>query len=150
MNCHFKNRESRRVFLRTGAAIGLTLGCAADSGSEPEAFGAVSAGNVSGLPVGSLRALSDAPVIVGRDADGIYAMTSTCTHEGCDMAADGSVGADGVYCGCHGSRFDANGAGVRGPATVPLRHFAVTIDATGNIGVDGNAKVAATTRTPVA
>jgi Rieske Fe-S protein len=149
MISHLKDKNTRRVFLRTTAAMGLTLGCAGGSGSDPEAFGKVSAGNVSALPVGTLLAVAGAPVIVGRDASGLYAMTSTCTHEGCDMAADGSVDASGVFCGCHGSRFDPNGGVLRGPATAPLAHFAVSVDATGNVTVDGGAKVSASTRTAV-
>jgi len=150
MISHFRDKNSRRVFLCTSAAMGLSLGCASGSGSEPEAFGSVAAGNVSTLPVGTLRAVAGAPVIVGRDASGLYAMTSTCTHEGCDMAADGQIGSNGVFCGCHGSRFDANGGVLQGPANAPLVHFAVSVDAAGNVTVDGSAKVAASTRTAVA
>lgn len=150
MISHFRDKNTRRVFLCTSAAVGMTLGCGGGSGSEPEAFGTVAAGNVGTLPVGTLTAVAGAPVIVGRDAGGLYAMTSTCTHEGCDMAADGAIGADGISCGCHGSRFDANGAVVRGPANAPLVHFAVTVDAAGNVSVDGKSKVAPDTRTAVA
>ncbi len=146
MISHFRDEHTRRVFLCTSAAVGLTLGCGGGSGSEPEAFGSVAAGNVNAFPVGTLLAVAGAPVILGRDAGGLYAMTSTCTHEGCDMAAEGSIGANGVYCGCHGSRFDVNGAVVQGPANVPLAHFAVSVDAAGNVTVDGSAKVSASMR----
>jgi cytochrome b6-f complex iron-sulfur subunit len=148
---HFVEKSTRRVFLCTTAAMGATLGCAgSNSGSDPEAFGTVSAGNVSDLPVGTLQAIANAPAFIGRDAEGLYAMTSTCTHEGCDMTADGEVSASGVFCGCHGSRFDANGAVVQGPANAPLTHFAVTVDAAGNVSVEGGTKVSASTRTAVA
>lgn len=150
MTSHVRDKNTRRVFLSTSAAVGVTLGCGGGSGSEPETFGSVSAGNASMLSVGTLKSVAGAPVIIGRDAGGLYAMTSTCTHEGCDMAADGSVSENGVYCGCHGSRFDANGSVVQGPANTPLAHFAVTLDAAGNVTVDGNTKVSANTRTPVA
>ncbi len=150
MNSHFKDTNTRRVFLRTTAAVGLTIGCGAPSGSEPEAFGSISAGSASAFAVGTLEAVPGWPVIIGRDGGGFYAMTSTCTHAGCDMAADGSVGAEGVFCGCHGSRFDANGAVLRGPASAPLAHFKVSIDASGSVTIDGNTKVSASTRTPAA
>ncbi|HTQ03668.1 MAG TPA: Rieske (2Fe-2S) protein [Polyangiaceae bacterium] len=150
MSSHFRDKNTRRVFLCASAAVGMTLGCVANtSGSDPETFGSVSAGNVSNLPVGTLRVLAGAPAFIGRDAGGLYAMTSTCTHAGCDMAVDGNVTSSGVLCGCHGSRFDANGDVVSGPANAPLAHFAVAIDAAGNVTVDGGSKVSASTRTAV-
>lgn len=150
MNCHFRDKNTRRVFLRASAAVGVTLGCGSSPGTTPEAFGTVEAGNVSDLPVGTLKSLTGEPVIIGRDDGGLYAMTSTCTHAGCDMAVDGSVNGSGVFCGCHGSRFDANGAVVNGPANAPLTHFAVSVDAGGNVSVDGATTVPAGTRTAVA
>lgn len=98
------------------------------------------------LPIGSLAAVPGAPAIVGRDAGGVYAMTSTCTHAGCssDPQSNGTI-----YCPCHGSRFDSNGNVVNGPARNPLAHFAVEIDAQGNILVHGETQVGPSTRTPV-
>jgi len=126
------------------------LGCGGPPSQAAEAFGTVQAGNIADLPVGTLRAVDGAPAYIGRDAKGVYAMTSTCPHAGCDMVADGSVSASGVFCGCHGSRFDANGGVMRGPADSPLVHFAVKVDAAGNISVEGGAQVAAAVRTAVA
>jgi Rieske Fe-S protein len=150
MNDDSLPRPTRRCFLHTTAAAGVMLGCGgpATQGS-PETFGRVAAGNVSDLPVGTLRAVEGAPVYIGRDAHGLYAMTTTCPHAGCDMSTDGSVSANGVVCDCHGSRFDANGAVVRGPATTPLVHFAVTVDGTGIVTIEGRAQVSAGVRTSV-
>lgn len=140
----------RRLLIHTGALLGTTVGCAsAATGAEPEAFGTVSAGSVADMSVGSLRPVEGAPAILGRDANGLYAMSSTCTHEGCDMIAEGQVDASGVYCACHGSRFNVNGGVTAGPATEPLTHFAVSIDMTGNITVEGGTKVGAGVRTAV-
>jgi cytochrome b6-f complex iron-sulfur subunit len=141
---------SRRRFLRvvaSAAALGAVAACANSTSGAPEVFGDASAGNVSDLPVGTLRALSDAPAYIGRDDGGLYAMTSTCTHEGCDMISSGSVDAAGVHCACHGSDFDANGVVTHGPAKTNLTHFAVDIDSSGNIVVHGGTTVAASTRT---
>ena len=144
-------KTSRRLFLHSSCAVGMAVGCGApiQGGSDPQSFGSVSAGNVSALPAGSLEAVSGEPLIIGRDAQGLYAMTSTCTHAGCDMTLYGDVTPQGVYCGCHGSRFDANGNVMRGPASAPLSHFAVAVDASGNITVDGTEQVAASVRTKV-
>jgi Rieske Fe-S protein len=143
---------SRRRLLIQGVAFGTTVACGGNppGGSDPEAFGTVSAGSLSDMPVGTLKALSSAPALLGRDAKGLYAMSSTCTHEGCDMIAEGRVTDNGVICQCHGSRFDANGDVVVGPATEPLAHFAVIVDAAGNISVDGAKRVGASIRTAVA
>lgn len=149
------DKTSRRVFLHTATAtaagVGVAcFGCSNASSADPEAFGSVTAGNVADLPVGTLQAIDGAPAFIGRDERGLYAMTSTCTHEGCDMISDGSVGAGGIDCACHGSRFDANGAVLRGPANSPLTHFKVTLDASGNVTVEGGTTVSASTRTAVA
>jgi Rieske Fe-S protein len=96
-----------------------------------------------------MQALSDAPAILARDENGLYAMTSTCTHQGCDMIHDGSVTNSAISCDCHGSRFDINGNPVAGPANAPLQHFAVSIDASGAITVHGGTDVSSSTRVPV-
>jgi Rieske Fe-S protein len=142
----------RRLLFHASIALGTTAACAGGNGSstEAEAFGSVSAGNVTDMPVGALRAVDGAPVLLGRDAKGLYAMTSTCTHEGCDMIADGRVSGNGVVCSCHGSTFDLNGNVTHGPATEPLAHFEVNVDAMGNVTVEGTKKVGASTRTAVA
>ncbi|MFI5300880.1 MAG: Rieske (2Fe-2S) protein [Polyangiales bacterium] len=148
---HRSDCPSRRVFLRVFAASGVAaavdVGCG-PAGVSPLSFGTVSAGNVSALPVGSLHAVPGQPVAIGRDTGGVYAMTLTCTHGGCDMGSQGSVSSAGLFCGCHGSQFDGNGNVTRGPANAPLAHFAVSIDAAGEVTVDGAQEVAASTRAP--
>ena len=73
--------------------------------------------------------------IVHRHADGsVQAWAARCTHLGCrlDRVIDGEV-----VCPCHGSRFDASGRVLAGPATQPLRPLRVVADAqTGGWTVD--------------
>jgi cytochrome b6-f complex iron-sulfur subunit len=142
---------SRRRFLEwVGAGSTLALpACSSDSAAAPAAFGDAPAGSIATLALGTLREVPGAPAYVGRDADGVYAMTSTCSHEGCDMTADGQLESAGVFCACHGSRFDLNGAVTRGPAKEALAHFAVDVDADGNLVVHGGTRVASAVRTPV-
>lgn len=142
---------NRRKFLSvTGASAGLLVAVSAipacnQSISPPD--GPVAAGNVSALSAGSLMLLSN--VIVARDANGVYAMSRACTHQGCAIDDTSSGVAGGLHCPCHGSAFDGNGAVTHGPAASPLQHFAVTIAADGTMTVEGGQPVSADTRTPI-
>jgi Rieske Fe-S protein len=149
--------DGRRRFLKlvgTGA-VGLATiglgGCGPQGGSNgaSEITGPVAAGNVSELSPGGAKVLSDHPVVVLLDAGGVYAMTTICTHAGCDMRDNGNVDSSGLGCNCHGSSFDANGAVTRGPARQALKHYAVEIDSAGEMTVRGDQIVAASTRTPL-
>jgi len=75
--------------------------------------------------------------IVHRGADGtVQAWSARCTHLGCrlDRIVDGVV-----VCPCHGSRFDAAGRVLAGPATQPLQALRVSADAsTGGWTVDAS------------
>lgn len=141
---------SRRRFLTVVAGAVAVTACSGNGSASPAAFGDVSAGNVTGLPLGVLTVVPGQPVIIGRDTGGLYAMTVTCTHQGCDVEPSGSGASATIACPCHGSRYDQNGAVTRGPASSPLVHFAVTIDASGEVTIHGGKEVAADVRTPVA
>jgi Rieske Fe-S protein len=126
----------------------LLAGCALACGPQFEPLPtAVNVGNVSDLPEGTLKPVSGVPVAVGRDPNGIYAMSLECTHAGCDMS--GGVTNTLIDCGCHGSRFDAQGNVLRGPASAPLPHFVVTADASGVLTVHTDQPTAESTRLPV-
>ena len=142
---------SRRRFLEVMVQVAFLPACSGGEGGRatPDVVGDVSAGNVADLPVQTLRAVSGSPVCIGRDAGGVYAMTLTCTHQGCDIGSEGSVSASGLHCRCHGSAFDANGNVINGPATEPLQHFAVTADAAGALTIHTGAAVDASTRLKV-
>jgi cytochrome b6-f complex iron-sulfur subunit len=138
-------RETLHLLIAAASAGGAVAACS--GGAGPAAFGDVAAGNVSAITVGSLKLVSGAPAILARDANGLYAMTTTCTHQSCDMST--GVSNTGVYCSCHGSKFDTNGNVTKGPANSPLEHFAVSVDTSGNITVHGGSVVDASVRTAV-
>jgi cytochrome b6-f complex iron-sulfur subunit len=120
--------------------------CQNPTGSAPT--GPVSAGNVSSLKMNTLQVLSS-NVVIGRDNQGLYAMSAVCPHAGCLVEdTSGSISA-GLSCPCHGSAFDGNGGVTRGPARSSLQHYKVTIAADGSITVDGGTTVAADVRVPV-
>jgi nitrite reductase/ring-hydroxylating ferredoxin subunit len=139
---------TRRRFLALAGSAVAAGGCSAAAVS-PAQVGDVPAGTIAGLGPGSLRAVDGLPVCIGRDDGGVYAMTLTCTHGGCDIGQQGTVSPRGLTCDCHGSQFDANGGVVHGPATQPLDHFAVTADAAGNLVIHGAQIVAADERLTV-
>jgi cytochrome b6-f complex iron-sulfur subunit len=139
---------ARRRFLVIAGAAAATGGCSSP-GASPAQVGDVQAGNIAQLAVGSLEVVASEPVCIGRDSAGVYAMTLTCTHAGCDMGMFGSVSPQGIYCGCHGSEFDANGNVVRGPASRPLDHFDVTVDGSGELTVHSDQIVSTSQRLTV-
>jgi len=67
-----------------------------------------------------------------RERDRIYAVTSTCSHRACPVAAKGTE----YVCPCHGSRFTPAGRVLVGPATTPLTRFGTSVNAAGRLVVD--------------
>ena len=55
-------------------------------------------------------------IAIVRDADGVFAISTVCTHLGCLV----KQGSDGFHCPCHGSQFAADGRVLRGPAPKSL------------------------------
>lgn len=109
--------------------------------------GKLDAGPASALAVGKEKFFSCAKLFVLRDAGGIYAMTAICTHDGCTI--NFAPATHDFECPCHLSTFDFNGAVTNLPAPAPLVHFDCALDGNGNIIVDVNKTVAATTRLAV-
>ena len=152
-NGHYHPTLGRRQLLRlAGTATGALLfagalpACQNPTGSPPT--GPVSAGNVSSLKLGTLQVLSS-NVVIGRDNQGVYAMSAVCPHAGCLVEDSSGSASAGLSCPCHGSAFDSNGGVTRGPARSSLQHYKVTIGGDGSITVDGGATVAADVRVPV-
>jgi cytochrome b6-f complex iron-sulfur subunit len=63
----------------------------------------------------------DAKMLVINTGGGFSALTSVCTHSGCDRSW--SLSNNQFLCSCHGSRFTTTGAVVQGPANRPLSSF---------------------------
>ena len=72
------------------------------------------------LPKNTGKVLVDRHVAVYRNSAGdLIAVSSICTHMGCDVLWDDRKKA--WACPCHGSRFAPAGSVVNGPATEPLK-----------------------------
>jgi len=68
--------------------------------------------------------------IIINTGNAIYAaLSSICTHQGCNVEYNSSAGI--IQCPCHGSQFTTTGSVVQGPAARPLQTFPVSVS--GNI-----------------
>ncbi len=145
----------RRTFLCVlGAAgvAGAASGCGGDAPPEP-----FSAGRVADHPLGVWKLYGAQRVILGRDAEGFFAFSSVCTHEGTPLefrepgpctaptSCTSTSMTGNTRCPLHFSRFDGNGTAISTPATVPLPHYRVTVTA-GEITVHPATTVAAAVR----
>jgi len=63
-------------------------------------------------------------LVVNLGGNNFNALTSVCTHTGCDR--NWSFASSVFTCSCHGSRFNTDGTVVTGPANSPLRNFPLT------------------------
>jgi len=86
------------------------------------------------------------PVAVFRDGDGVYAISTVCTHLGCVV----KPAVDGFHCPCHGSQFAPDGTVVRGPAPKPLPWLEVKSAGGGTLIVDEGRTVPPGTKENVA
>jgi nitrite reductase/ring-hydroxylating ferredoxin subunit len=77
------------------------------------------------------------PVAVFRDGEGVYAVSTVCTHLGCIVKAE----AGGFGCPCHGSRFALDGAVVKGPAPKALPWLSVSAVGPDTFVIDESANV---------
>jgi|WetSurMetagenome_2_1015567.scaffolds.fasta_scaffold323030_1 cytochrome b6-f complex iron-sulfur subunit len=116
---------SRRDFLKLAQAALLTASGLLGLGglyrflsfrSEPPAQVEFDLGDASGYPAGSRTLLPAVPAILLHTDQGFIALSLVCPHLGCTVESK----TDGFACPCHGSRFDAHGSLIHGPASKPL------------------------------
>jgi cytochrome b6-f complex iron-sulfur subunit len=77
-------------------------------------------------------------VWIVRDEEGLYALSTVCTHLGCTpnwLAAE-----DKFKCPCHGSGFYKTGINFEGPAPRPLERYRILIAEDGQVLVDKSRK----------
>lgn len=82
--------------------------------------------------LGGARYFEQENVTVFRDDQGIFAISTICTHLGCVVRRS----EEGFLCPCHGSTFDSKGEVTRGPAPKPLLWYAVAQSTGGALYVD--------------
>jgi cytochrome b6-f complex iron-sulfur subunit len=79
---------------------------------------------------------------VYRDATGLFAISAVCTHLGCIVSAQDG----GYFCPCHGSRFDATGNVLSGPAPRALKHLQLSVSPDGQLVVNQDKETEADAR----
>ena len=117
-------------------------GSLVDAGSDGGSCGAgtLPAGLASDYDIGTVKTLANAVTAFGqqydlfvtRDAGGLFAFDADCTHAGCPV----TPASGGYFCACHGASFDDSGQHTSGPGSGYLQHYAVCVDASGNVTVD--------------
>lgn len=73
-----------------------------------------------------------------RDAEGIYALSTVCTHLGC--TPNWLEAEQKFKCPCHGSGYYKTGINFEGPTPRPLERFAISLAEDGQILVDKSRK----------
>ena len=73
-----------------------------------------------------------------RDPEGIYALSTVCTHLGC--TPNWLEAEQKFKCPCHGSGYYKTGVNFEGPTPRPLERFAISIADDGQILVDKSRK----------
>lgn len=144
--------DSRRKFLeKTGASLVLaTFGAAfftscssddADQGPTTPPGNSSSGITISGSTItinlsiqsalnssGNWLLIENARTLVANVNGSFVALTSVCTHSGCDK--NWTFGNSRFTCTCHGSVFDPSGRVLQGPATAPLTQFGTQVSGT--------------------
>ncbi len=156
MNQDTTGIERRTLLCVMGAASAAGVAGCGDSSAQPS--GVFVVGTVSEIAVGSWKRLADKKLIVGRDAQGFYAFSIICPHEGFDVDFNGSAcpvsptnststTGNLTCCSGHGGTFNGQGVVTHGPPTSNLTHYLVTV-ASSTVSVNTATTVAVTARTP--
>jgi cytochrome b6-f complex iron-sulfur subunit len=123
---------SRRDFFKLITTALLTISSALGIGAlfrflnyqtEPPVKTEFDIGLAENYPIGSRSLIADVPALLIHNQSGFSALSLVCTHLGCTVEQEDY----GFACPCHGSRYDANGNVLRGPAQKPLRSLRVEI-----------------------
>lgn len=143
-----KKRKTRREFLSIIGFFGLACGIAGYIYStlrfifpnilyEPPASFRI--GKPEQYKINSPVFIRERHIFVFYDSEGIYSISSTCTHLGCSVSW--KKGNESFECPCHGSVFDKDGRVKKGAAPRPLESYAIELAADGNLIVNTGDRV---------
>ena len=89
-------------------------------------------GKTEQFPEGTFKNFAEKRVIIFSDSDGLFAISSVCTHLGCTV----SPTEWGFQCPCHGSKYTKDGKVIAGPAPRPLEWHEIRQLEDGTLAVD--------------
>ena len=72
------------------------------------------------------KGASDRILLVHLADGSLFAVSSICTHMGCDVRYDKKLGH--LRCPCHGSEYGLDGHKIKGPAKKPLKRYNFRIE----------------------
>ncbi len=87
-------------------------------------------------------------LFVVRERNQFHVISAVCTHLGCTVEWKAKV--DDFDCPCHGSKFNADGTAIAGPAPRPLAWYPLSVSGDGFLVVDSAKTVSSTYRFAVA
>jgi nitrite reductase/ring-hydroxylating ferredoxin subunit len=85
----------------------------------------------SAFTSGAPKLFTSGAFFVVRDAGGLYAVSSRCTHEGATNGVSGTR----FRCPRHGALFNFDGSIISGPVSRVLVHYAMCVMPGGHVGV---------------
>ena len=110
--------------------------------AAPQKITRVTLEDPNSYPMGSIIPVPEAQAWLLRDEQGLYALSSVCTHLGCNV----HIAGEHFECPCHGSQYDLNGAVLQGPAVTPLRYVELSRSPDNLLILDTEITVPATQR----
>lgn len=119
------------VVAACGSSSSDAIDAPASSGGVCPTTGALDVGDPASFAANTPVYFADGFLFVVRDANGLYALTARCPHQGFTTRVEGMY----IVCPRHGSEFSFDGAVLTGPATAPLVHYAMCTLANGHVGV---------------
>lgn len=99
--------------------------------SDPTPQSDFDIGPASKYPLLSRTVIAHIPAVVIHDKKGLRALSLVCSHLGCTIEERNF----GFECPCHSSRYDLNGAVLKGPSTTDLRKLRVEESEDGHLHV---------------
>lgn len=100
-------------------------------------------GAPTSFATGTATLFTNSRIYIVRDAGGLFAVSSRCTHRTTETIG---VTSGHFRCPRHGAQFTFTGTVTVGPAILPLAHYALCLLGNGHVGVDTTTTVPAGTR----
>ena len=126
--------------MRTAAAAGTQRGAASAPATEPAGWFTTKL-KAADLKDNEFTAVEGHAIVLARTGKSVVALSDVCTHKGCSLTPKAGTKILGP-CRCHQAQFNLDGSVAKGPATLPLPHYAIRTNDKGLIEIDPGQKPA--------